>query len=510
MCVVAFTLCLLLGCSGEKRPAPQVIRVGTGTPLITFDPHRSETGPAFTNYLTLVYDGLTRVDSANLNTPKPDLATAWEWTSPTTIEMQLRDDVSFSDGTPFDAAAAKANLTRMIEAEGPRINTVASVRSSEVLSRYHLRIHLHFPDPTLLYNLALSPGMMVSPAAFDNPDLDLRPVGTGPFTYDSVNSTIGDVHRFTVNPHYHGMDPTVLAPLELHVLTDAKARLNALISGQIDLTVVGPAEAGPATNFGFTIARRANRWFGMTLLDRNGELVPEFADPRVRRALGYAIDRQALADVVFFGYARPSSQPMSKGELGHVDSLETYYRYDPDKSRALLREAGVDNFSFTVPIVPNSSAEFETMQAYLRKVGINMIIKVIEPGTLGAVARSKQFPVNTIGYPSFDPDSRHLAIWDTQAAFNPFRIAGAVTDRLATEARRSLDNELREANYQAYFDVVVKDVYSLVFLQLDDLVAYDPGRVEGVVISRYIDPMLREVRLRRSPQESPAALQGDH
>ena len=74
--------------------------------------------------------------------------------------------------------------------------------AAEVLDEYTLRLHLHYPDPTLLYNLGLSPGLMVSPAAFDNPDLDLNPVGTGPWLYDHSRSTLGEVLHFVPNPDH--------------------------------------------------------------------------------------------------------------------------------------------------------------------------------------------------------------------------------------------------------------------------------------------------------------------
>ena len=502
-CLLMFSVSFLTGCGTDADQNPPVVRVGTGTPLQTFDPHLADAGPVFSNYLTLVYDGLTRTDSSDFNTPRPNLATDWTWTTPTTIELNLREDVTFIDGTPFDAEAAQANLDRMLDSRGPRINTVSSISHTDILGPYKIRINLHFPDPTILQNLSGSPGMMVSPTAFDNEDLDINPVGTGPWIYDTEGSVIGDVHRLSVNPNYHGVDPVELAPFELHVLTDPKARLNALISGQVDLCVVGPSEAAPAADMGYAVAQRANRWFGMTMLDRRGEVVPEFADVRVRRAIGYAVDRELLAEVVFFGFARPASQPMSDVEIGHNPNLRGYYRYDPAKARALLDEAGVDRVTFTIPVAPSVSAQYEAVQAYLKKVGIDMVIKVIEPGTMGPVARSLDYPVNSIGYPNFDPDNRHLAIWDTNAAFNPFRIESPETDALATEARASLDDGLRRRNYETYFDIVVKDVYSLIYLQVDDLIAYDKDRVDDVRVSRYIDPMLRELRLKPEHRRPP-------
>ena len=491
----------LAACTADDRPPAEqpigrTVRFGTATPMVTFDPHVADTGPQFSTYLTLVYDGLTRINLESFSDPLPGLALSWTWPDETTIDLSLRRDVRFIDGVRFDAHAAKANVDRLMALKGPRINTVASMYAAEVVDDYTLRLHLHYPDPRLLYNLGLSPGQMVSPAAFENPDLDLEPVGTGPWLYDRARSTLGEVLHFVPNPDY--FDPAFhdAPPIDVVELANNRARLNALISGQIDLAIIGATEAEPATDKGFAVATRANRWFGLTILDRAGDLVPAMGDPRVRQALGFAVDRQAIADAVYFRRARPTSQPMRRGNLGHDPALESFFSYDPDRARALLDEAGIDAFTFTAPVPASTVPQYEAVQAYLRRVGIDMRIEVIEPGSIAALARSRDYPVNTIGYPNFDPDSRHPAIWSATAGFNPFGYADPRLERLAAEAIASLDEELRERNYREYFNIVVKDVLTLVYLQVDDLIAYDADKLAGVRVGRYIDPMLREIRIK--------------
>ncbi len=488
---------LVAGCTDpNERASPsesRVVRYGTGTPMQTFDPHRADTGPVFSTYLALVYDGLTRTDPENIGKALPALAQSWEWVDDVTLEFELRDDVRFVDGEPFNAFAAKANIERMIAAEGPRASTVASIKSAEATDEFLLRLHLSYSDPTVTYNLGLSPGMMVSPAAFDDPHLDLNPVGTGPWIYDFDSSTIGDVHRFKVNPNYFGGHPLGRADYEVRVLKDSRARLNALVSGQIDFAVLGPSESEYAKRRGFGLATRMSRWMGMTIIDRNGEVAPALADVRVRRAIGYAVDRQALADVVFFGFAEPRSQPMAT--LGRVEELDDYFYYDPEKARALLKEANIDDLHFVVPVLPVASAGYEAIQHYLKQVGINMEIEVVEPGSFAALARTRRFPVNTIGYPNYDPDSRHLAIWGPDATYNPFELDTARLEELAARARKTLDEDLREQLFEEYFRIVVTEVYSLVFVYVMDVIAYDAERLVGVRVSSYIDPYLREVTL---------------
>ncbi|XOV85838.1 MAG: ABC transporter substrate-binding protein [Pseudomonadota bacterium] len=497
---LVIVLFLLEGCQGERELSSadnSTIRFATAQPLQTFDPHQADTGTSFSTYLTLVYDGLIEGNPDDMWSPLPGLAKSWHWLDETTLEFDLVEGVTFSDGEPFDATVAKQNIDRMLALRGPRFNTVESIQSAEALGSRTLRLRLHRADPTLLVAMAGPPGMMISPRAFENQQLDLEPVGTGPWLYDRNRSTVGEVHRFTPRPGYFKASTAnpSLANYAIHYLPNARARLNALISGQIDIALVTHADASSAESIGFKVARRANRWFGITFLDRNGELVPELADPRVRQAMGYAVDRAALAKALFFGYAQPSSQPMVEG-LGYVSELENYYRYDPDYARQLLQSAGVDEFSFVAPVLPTESAHFEAVQHYLSQVGIHMQIHVTEPSTIAAISRTRRYPINTLTYPNYNPDSRHLAIWGTDAIFNPFKVVGHQTDALALEARASLDEELRARNYDAYYRIVIKDVYSMIYLQVEDLVAYDAAKLDGVRIGGFVDPLLRRIALK--------------
>jgi peptide/nickel transport system substrate-binding protein len=499
---------LLAGCSegenGLVDDDSETIRFATVTPLHKFDPHIVDGGPAFSTYLTLVYDGLLEGNPDSLWVQLPGLAREWHWVEDTTIEFKLVENARFSDGTLFDASVAKANIERMLRLKGPRIRTMTSIKDTEVVDPYTFRIHLHQHDPALLRSLAGPPGMMVSPAAFENDDLDLNPVGTGPWLYDQENSTIGEVHRFTARANYFKSANPSLADIEVHVLKNPRARLNALISGQVDIAILRSVEAKQAEDNGFGLANRKNRWFGMTILDRNGETVAELADPRVRQALGFAVDRQAIADAVFFGYAQAASQPMHRDaheerELGHVPALENFYRYDPQHARELLKQAGVEGFSLVAPVLPDDSAPWEAVQYYLQKVGIDLEIELIEPGKSGAASRTKTYPINTITYPSFDPENRHRAIWGSNAIFNPFRVTDTHMDRLAEEARTSVDEVLRYRNFDEYFNTIVTQAWSVAYLQIDDLVAYDQDKLSGVRLSGYIDPVLRRISLNREP-----------
>lgn len=496
--VFVFSILFVTSCAQDTAPTvadeARTIRFATYAPLHKFDPHMTDGGVSFSSYNVLVYDGLLIGNPESLWDPLPNLATDWRWITDTIVEFDLREGVTFSDGVPFDAQVAAANLKRALDKKGPRYRTITSIQDIEVVDEFTLRLHLNQHDPALLRALTGPPGAMISPAAFDNDDLDLVPVGSGPWLYDKENSTIGEVHRFVPRPDYHLAANPSQANVAVYELSDSRARLNALISGEADVTILRPVEAKTAEKMGFAVAARNNRWFGLTILDRNGELVPEFADVRVRQAIGFAIDRQAIADAVYFGYARPASQPMVE-EFGYVPDLEAFYRYDPDYARQLLDDAGVDSFSFVAPILPDAAPQYTAIQHYLKRVGIDMQIELIESTQHGALSRTRLYPVNTHTSPSRDPDNRHRAIWGSDAVFNPFRVQTPHTDALANEAIRSSDDDLRYRNYAEYFDYVVKEGRTIIFLQVDDVVAYDPEKLSSVQVSGFIDPLLRYIEL---------------
>ena len=198
LCLVTACVLALAGCRNSE-PGPfadesQVIRFGTVTPLRGFDPHIVDGGPVTSTYLLPVYDSLLSGNPDSLWVQLPGLAKAWRWIDGTTIEFDLVDNAFFSDGVIFDAHVAKANIERMLRLKGPRIKTMTSIRDTEVVNSLTFRIYLHQYDPALLRSLSGPAGMMISPAAFDNPDLDLKPVGTGPWLYDKEHSTIGEMH----------------------------------------------------------------------------------------------------------------------------------------------------------------------------------------------------------------------------------------------------------------------------------------------------------------------------
>ena len=178
------------------------LRYGAANIVTRFDPHRSSSGYD-QNWLAPVYERLiwqsTEVEL------EPGLATEWGFVDDLTFEMTLREGVTFTDGTPFDADAVKANIERAKTVEGSGVIAyLASVETVEVVDATHVRFLLNKPDATLPMQFATRPGMMMSPAFMEDPDVDIAAVGTGPFVLTEY--LVGDRAIFERNPDHWNPD----------------------------------------------------------------------------------------------------------------------------------------------------------------------------------------------------------------------------------------------------------------------------------------------------------------
>ena len=360
---------------GEIDPTAR-FRWANGVGLTRFDPHRASSSNDNT-HLFLTYDRLIHQDSSGAAVP--GLAESWSFEEDgRVLELHLRDGVVFHDGTPFDAEAVKANIERAKTVEGSAVvSELSSITEVEVVDPLTVRLHLTAPNAALPLILSDRAGAMISPAAFDNPDLDLQPVGAGMFqvtAYDPGSSITYDAF-----PDYWDEDAVRVAGIDMTIQTDSNTRVNALVSGQIDATVLPPrlVEDVERAGLNVVIGRTNNFWYFQPNRTRS-----EFGDKRVRQALWHAINRQALVDALALGYGTLSAQPVPEWSFAHDPTIDPdHYPYDPERARELLAEAGLeDGFSFEamVSTSPEVQMHAEAIQSDLAAVGIDMQMRILE------------------------------------------------------------------------------------------------------------------------------------
>src|SRR5690625_1612120 len=343
--------CLLLTACGSVSAQTRLdeLTVAMNTDLSSFAPAMGNAGTDHV-FLYPVYDTLLSFDPETTE-PIPGLATSWHYTDSHTLELELREDVTFHDGEELNAEAVVANLERS-RSDGSNLQSeLGSISEVVATDEYTVEIRLEEPDSALPLILSDRSGMMVSPASLEDPDtLATHPVGTGPWEFVDWNR--GSAVKLTANDEYWNDSVDVSPNLTFRVLTDPKTRVDSLITNQVDFSYqVGPGDAeGLALNEQITVQADPSMRVRMVYLDLSDDLM---SDRKVREALNLAIDREQLANVGFFGYAQPASTYLPTTHWASVEE-ESAYDYDPERARKLLREAGADGASFSM-LLPNDA-----------------------------------------------------------------------------------------------------------------------------------------------------------
>jgi peptide/nickel transport system substrate-binding protein len=389
--------------SGEIDPNGTFRYVFVQNPS-TFDPHRSA-NPWDMIFFRLVYDQLIMLDENDELAPQ--LATSWEFVDgETALEMELRDDVTFIDGTPFNAEAVKANIERAKTLEtGTLKGQLARVESVEAVEEFKVRINLNGPGGDLPALFSATAGTMISPAAFQNPDLDQNPVGSG--MAKLVEYVPGQVSKYDRNEEYWDPEAAKAAHYEILVQTSATTRFNMLQTGQAELTYLDPSQAEQAQAAGLNSAPSKSLSI-MSMYMNTGK--PPFDDIRVRQAMEHAVDRQAIVDGVFFGLGEPVAQYMPPDHWAYNPDVtpEGEYGYDPERARELLAEAGYPDgvdFEMLVPSLDDHRAVAEALVPMLAEAGMTAHTRVIESPTTPVTfyGRQEGNVYNGMGAPFADP-----------------------------------------------------------------------------------------------------------
>jgi peptide/nickel transport system substrate-binding protein len=282
-----------------------------------------------------IFEGLTRFDPNGAVIPA--LAESWD-ISEDGLEytFHLHSGVTFHDGTTFDAEDVKFSLDRARADDSTNAQKVLfeSIASVDVIDPQTVKVTLSAPNGDFLFNLAWGDAVIVAPESADGNATN--PVGTGPFTF--ANWVQGDHIEIAKNPNYWGT-PVQLDKATFRYIGDPTAAMAALQAGDVDAFPFFPAPElldVLANDPRFVVDVGSTE--GETVLGINNERV---SDVKVREAITHAIDRQAIIDGAMFGYGTPIGSFMPPTNPNYID-LTGQSNYDPEKSKALLAEAGWD------------------------------------------------------------------------------------------------------------------------------------------------------------------------
>jgi ABC-type transport system substrate-binding protein len=325
-------------------------------------------------YVDTLFDTLVEWDTDTLEA-RPGLASSWEFVNPKKLVMKLRQGVKFHNGEVFDANAAKFNLDRArSDARSNYKADLEVVEGVEVSGPFEIVLNLKNVSIALPLVLSDRAGTMSSPRAVRElgKDHDRNPVGTGPWKFVSwANDERIVVAR---NPDYWKPKLPYLDGIEFTIIKDVQIGLKSVLSGGNDLVFellpMHKAQADRAPGIVSNVAP-SQTCYGLYL--NYGR--PALKDLRVRRALNLALDRQGFSRAALGGIGEVAHTLIPKAHWAYAPDLANFYAYDPDKAKALLREAGHGDgieISMVTPATPANQQRNEIVMEMWRKVGINI------------------------------------------------------------------------------------------------------------------------------------------
>lgn len=462
------------------------LRVRIGSDVGNLDPARIF-GIENQTVASHVYNGMVKYDQAT-NKILPDLATSWSVSPDGTVyTFKLRDGVMFHKGYgQLTSDDVKFSLERVLnpDTKSRYAGQLAGVKAVEAPDPLTVNVVLEAPNAGLLNKLTdFNQGWIASRKAvteIGDKQYAMQPIGTGPFMFDKWSP--GNQVRVVANKDYFGGAPSLDA-VTFRIIKDETAAAIALENGEID--VFFALQSPPVIDRlkkadGITVLNRvANHTINLVL----NQTVKPLDDIRVRKAIAYGINRDALIAGYFKGTKAPGHSVITSSFPEYTEEVPQY-AHDPEKAKALLKEAGQEGFELelvTVGLSPYNELVIP-MASDLEKVGIKTKITVLERGAY-LQARGKGDIMTCItgivGPP--DPDSPLVSLYATKSfppGMNTSRYDKA--DGLLASAAAEQDPARRTAIYQQVMSQTMEDVPVLP-LYADQLFLAHSGKVKGLV-----------------------------
>lgn len=343
-----------------------------------------------------IFEGLTRFGPDG--SVRPALAESWEASDDGKIyTFRLRSGVSFHDGTQLDGEDVRFSLDRARAEDSANAQKAlfAGIESIDVVDPLTVMVTLSAPDGNFPFNMAWGDAVIVAPESIET--AATNPVGTGPFKFTSW--TQGDRVEIERNPDYWG-EPAALSKATFRFISDPTAAFAAMMAEDVDAFPNFPApETLPqlAADPRFKVIVGSTE--GETILAMNNKQ-PPLDDVRVREAIAHAINRQDIIDGAMFGYGTPIGTHFAPHNPDYVD-LTGLSAYDPEKSKALLAEAGITDLKLRLALPPPTYARRggEIIAAQLAAVGIQTEITNVEWAQwLEQVFKGKDFDLTIVSH----------------------------------------------------------------------------------------------------------------
>ena len=491
---------LLASCGGNTDSGGSTADAGKDTFTVALDSDIVKLDPAFAYDFTTnpvvnqITQGLLTFDEDNQL--QPMLASSWEQKDDLTYVYQIRDDVTFSDGSAMTMDDVLYSMNRI---KDPATASYLSwmydnVASIEQTGDWELTVTLSTPDATWQYVPATTAGHVISKAYAEQvgdklgtPEGGL--VGTGPYKYVSWQN--GSSVQLTRNENYWNKDDApYFDNLTFKIITEDTTRVTALQTGDVDCTVAPPESMLDVLKGDQNLTLTSSPGFGVSFVAFNTQKEP-FNNVKVRQAIYDAIDLDTIQsslikDAGEASTALPSSTALFTIETDRWNdylSKAPKHTYDVEAAKALLAEAGYpDGFTCSLMIADSSlrNSMALAIQEQLAQIGINVTIKQEDSATqrdeIGAGTVAPLF-LQGLGGPYCDINLI-ASIGFTEGARYCTWVSPEFMD-LASQAASEMDAEKRVALYSQMQQMMVDEAPALWLYQQDTLYAYNSKKVQN-------------------------------
>lgn len=355
-----------------------VIAIDSDQAAFGYDPVRYGSGQRM--FFEGIYDSLFLLDENGKVVP--DLVTNLEYSADQTqLTLDLDTSATFADGSALSAELVKQNLDARGNPDLSAYSVFAPGGQSEisdvaVVDGDTVTLTFASPQPGFEANLVLPAGAIVGPSGIaDRASLDSSADGSGPLEIDAESTVKGNAYVLVKKDGHSAADDYPFDSYEFRPIIDPQARVNAAISGEVDLANITSDTQTQVESAGVGLVANGGTMQNLIAFDKAGATAPQWSDPRVFQALSMAIDREAYVNAVHPGEI-PTANALPTDNPGYLPELEEEYAYDPEAAKALLEEAGYpDGFTFDFTINPGSQRDLEAIQPYWAEIGVTVNLK---------------------------------------------------------------------------------------------------------------------------------------
>lgn len=456
--------------NGEAQAGGDLV-IAQLSDAVSLDPHGSNDTPS-SNVAYNIYESLLVTDE-NMDL-QPGLATDWEAVDDTTWQFTLREDVTFHDGSEFNADVVKANFDRILDEAiaSPRAFLYDMVEEINVVDDYTIEFVTEYPFSPLPAHIAHNGGGIMSAevieedyAALEGGEepgsvINVSPVGTGPFVFESWTS--GEEIVLTQNEDYWDGAPA-LDSVTFRVVPEGSTRLADLETGAVHVS--DPISPSDISRVEGTDGVRVNQQPSVSLsyIGFNAEKEP-FNNQLVRQALSMAIDKDEIIEGIYQGIGIPAIGPLAPDVFGYDEDVSGL-GYDVEEAKALLAEAGYeDGFSTTLWTNDNQDRiDIATnVQAQLQEIGVDVEIEIVEWGAYLENTAAGEHDMFILGWTTVtgDADYGMYPMFHSDnfgTAGNRTFFATDELDSLLEEARQNPDQDERLELYSQAQEILVDE-----------------------------------------------------